>query len=424
MTSSIGQRLRQAREEQEHTLEEAAHYTRIRERYLEAMEEDNFEALPTPFQQRGFLRSYAGFLGLAPEPLVEELVTGKAPTPEKSSPTDESSQAESEPTHSKLNSIGEKLKTQRELIGFSLEDVERQIHVKPRYLRAMEEGRFDDLPSSVQGRGMLNNYAEALLMDPEPLLLTFAEELQSRLKEKQAQQPDLVRRTDTELKEPSWMHRVFSQHLIVSALFAIVLAVIIVWSTAQVMQQRALEAQTTPNIPGVADMLLPSDTPTFTPEPTATVNPQAGIEVEIEDTAESPPEEEEAEDTEITPLPVEEGAIQIQLVIKQRAWVQITVDEEEVFNGRMLPGSVHVFSGEERIEILTGNAAGVSVFYGEREIGTLGVYGGVANLIFTANGIFTPTPTITPTPEDTATPTVTPRPTKTATTAAPPTPND
>lgn len=414
MASTIGEKLRQAREEQERTLEEAAVTTRIRLRYLKAMEEGDFETLPSPFQQRGFLRSYAGFLGLNHEPLLEALSSGYYLVPETPAPTEDLPSKGEKSTHNQLEDIGKKLETQRNLLGFSLEDIERQIHIKPRYLQALEEGRFDELPSQVQGRGMLNNYAECLGLDPEPLLLAFAERLQARLEEKRSRRSGHINPSDTELQEPSWVQRVFSQHLIISGLFALVLVVVIIWSSVQVMGQRAGEAQVSPTIPGVADVLLPSATPSPTSEVSPT--PQEGIQIDVEET--SPPDPDETEEEEITPLPAEEVEIQVQLVIEQRAWVQVIADGEEVFSGRMLPGSTHVFGGEEQVEVLTGNAAGVRVFYNQREIGVLGVYGGVANLIFSAEGIYTPTPTITPTPEETATPTPTSTPSVT------PTPSD
>ena len=48
------------------------------------------------------------------------------------------------------------------------------------YLQALEAGEFDHLPSSVQARGMLNNYAHFLDLDVDALLLTFAEGLQTQ----------------------------------------------------------------------------------------------------------------------------------------------------------------------------------------------------------------------------------------------------
>lgn len=66
----IGETLRRAREDLGLTIEEAAEKTRIRSRYLEALEMENFDGLPDDVYVKGFIRSYARLLGLDPKPLV------------------------------------------------------------------------------------------------------------------------------------------------------------------------------------------------------------------------------------------------------------------------------------------------------------------------------------------------------------------
>ena len=46
--------------------------TRIRTRYLRAMEEEQFDLLPDPSYVRGFLRAYSSYLGLDPQLVVDE----------------------------------------------------------------------------------------------------------------------------------------------------------------------------------------------------------------------------------------------------------------------------------------------------------------------------------------------------------------
>jgi transcriptional regulator with XRE-family HTH domain len=53
--------------------------------------------------------------------------------------------------------IGLALRERRLALELTLSDVERFTNVKRMYLNAMEDGRFNELPSTVQGRGMLNN---------------------------------------------------------------------------------------------------------------------------------------------------------------------------------------------------------------------------------------------------------------------------
>jgi hypothetical protein len=68
----IGRSLRDARRQLGVDLDAAQRATRIRRRYLEAIEEERFELLPAPAYARGFLREYADFLGLDGEIYVAE----------------------------------------------------------------------------------------------------------------------------------------------------------------------------------------------------------------------------------------------------------------------------------------------------------------------------------------------------------------
>ncbi len=62
--ADIGSQLRTAREAKGLTLEQAFKATRIKTPYLEAIEANHLDALPGPVQARGFVRSYANYLGL------------------------------------------------------------------------------------------------------------------------------------------------------------------------------------------------------------------------------------------------------------------------------------------------------------------------------------------------------------------------
>ena len=63
-------------------LRDAEHETRIRARYLTALEEEDFDALPGDAYAAGFLLTYAAYLGLDGEAYVEELRRRRGtPTP-------------------------------------------------------------------------------------------------------------------------------------------------------------------------------------------------------------------------------------------------------------------------------------------------------------------------------------------------------
>lgn len=68
--ASLGEILRRARLARGVTLERAEQVTRISRRYLEALEREEFSLLPAPVYARGFLRTYATFLGLEASQLL------------------------------------------------------------------------------------------------------------------------------------------------------------------------------------------------------------------------------------------------------------------------------------------------------------------------------------------------------------------
>jgi cytoskeletal protein RodZ len=68
----IGSSLREARVRQELDFPELEQLTRIRPKYLRALEDERFDILPAPTYVRGFLRSYADALGLDGQPFVDE----------------------------------------------------------------------------------------------------------------------------------------------------------------------------------------------------------------------------------------------------------------------------------------------------------------------------------------------------------------
>jgi hypothetical protein len=68
----IGSSLREARVRQGLDFPELEQLTRIRPKYLRALEDERFDILPAPTYVRGFLRSYADALGLDGQPFVDE----------------------------------------------------------------------------------------------------------------------------------------------------------------------------------------------------------------------------------------------------------------------------------------------------------------------------------------------------------------
>jgi cytoskeletal protein RodZ len=72
MSAQVGQTLREARTERGIVLSEVERVTKIRVKFLRAMEEDRWDELPAPAYARGFLDIYARYLDLDAEALLEQ----------------------------------------------------------------------------------------------------------------------------------------------------------------------------------------------------------------------------------------------------------------------------------------------------------------------------------------------------------------
>lgn len=67
---TVGEILRKARMEKGLTFEDIEKHLRIRKKFLVALEDNNWNKLPSLPYIKGFLRNYSSFLGLAPEEMV------------------------------------------------------------------------------------------------------------------------------------------------------------------------------------------------------------------------------------------------------------------------------------------------------------------------------------------------------------------
>jgi cytoskeleton protein RodZ len=419
MNKQIGRQLREAREAKSLTLNQVSRDIRIRTRYLHALESGNLGELPSAVHVRGFLRSYADFLGLNAEELLDALRQQGESTPSEQSSTqaqgESPPQSPSKQAEAIFNEIGSTIRYRRENLGLSLDDIEQYTHIHAHYAQMIENGEFTKFPSPVQARGMLSNYADFLEMDTQAVLLRYAEALQTRLaavqEAEKPKKPQPASRPVPAFHLPPWLRNVVSPDVVIFGTIGVFIIVFTIWGIGRILNtQAAIGPQ--PTAPSLADALLPSLTPAPTSTSTSVVTPT----LELLNANDIPPEE---ENTTPTLIPGGQGEIQLFIIVHQRTYMKVTTDGTVAFEGRALPGANLPYSGDQQIELLTGNAAGLQVFYNDLDIGPLGIFGEVVDIVFTREGILRPTATPTPTLSLEQLATTTPTPTPTATVGEP-----
>jgi cytoskeletal protein RodZ len=300
--------------------------------------------------------------------------------------------------------IGRELRTRRELLSLHFDEVERNTHVKAHYLDALERGALDELPSTVQTRGMLSNYATFLDLDVDALLLRFADALQARHRERNPQKPPRKPGQPIIANMPP-VRSFIAGDMIFGVGMAILLVGFAIWGVSRVMTIQS-QREVNPTAPSISDVLLASPdpssftaTPTFLPVEAFPGEPTVTVEIPTQNV---------------------NAPVQLNLIAVERTYMRVTVDGEVAFDGRVVPGNAYPFEAESQVEVLVGSGAAIRTVYNGRDLGLMGTFGQVVNNIYSSTEIITPTaiasvtPTVTLTSTSTAVPTSTVRLTDTA----------
>jgi transcriptional regulator with XRE-family HTH domain len=283
-----------------------------------------------------------------------------------------------------MTTIGQTLCDARERLGLTLEEVERATHIRVRHLEALEREAWDALPSPVQARGFLRNYADFLGLDADAILLKYVAVQQERRSAlaaptRPAAPPGTA--PAVEVRRPRWI----SADLLISSLVVLGVLAVLAWGVGRMMS--GFRARTVEEA-GSASLVLPTVQPT--PSPTAEAAlPEALAQVQVASTA-GP-----TATLEPPPLLTLRGRVNVQLVIEQRAWIRVLVDGSEQYSDRAAPGEILEFHAQQTIEVITGNGGGVRVFFQGQDMGLMGEFDEAVVRIWAEGGVITPTVTAT-----------------------------
>lgn len=286
-----------------------------------------------------------------------------------------------------MDEIGRTLKQARSRLGLTLEEAERSTRIRARYLDALERGEIAALPSQVQARGFLRNYAEYLGLDHEAIMRRYGEAVHS-----QRTRPLRRARLQEATTRPSVTvrRRRISSDLVIAALITVSVLAVMIWGLGRLATSlRERNQQASP-------FLIPTFTPELASQSTSIAIPSAAA-------------------LQLTPTPplefdtVLSSAVDLRLLVERRSLVIVEVDGEEAYRGRPAPGELLEFQGEQLVQVTTGNGGGVRAYYRGVDQGLMGEANQVVVRFWTLEGAVTPTPSptvpVSPTIEPSLTPT-------------------
>ncbi|MFQ6014622.1 MAG: RodZ domain-containing protein [Anaerolineae bacterium] len=334
-----------------------------------------------------------------------------------------------------MGELGEWLRQHREERGLSLAQVEEATRIRLKYLQAMEEEDFGQLPPEVYLRGLLRQYADYLGLDPQEAI-----DLYRRARPEPEIAP--VVGPSVEVSPPSaiWLYR----DLIIGVAILVAIGAFAFWGYQQYTRVTGEVAPILfPSPRATSQAVTKIETTATAVPPTATATPLTTVQVtptaqppvtetstavsQITPTAQPPATETSTAVSQVTPTPTgtatptptptlsAPGAspspvspLTIRVQITERTWLHVIVDGREAFRGILVRGDEQSWTGFGQIMMRSGNASGVTVFVNEQEEGILGERGAVVdrqwsldqegNVVVSVpkKGAFEPTPTPRP----------------------------
>jgi cytoskeletal protein RodZ len=264
------------------------------------------------------------------------------------------------------DSLGLWLRRTREARRLDLQDVEKVLRIRRRYLQALEVGDYEALPGGIQARGFLRNYARYLGLPTEDVLARFDAEIsgkpvQPRLPEIELPASGGLRtwapppptaeeeRVAVRANTSGGLVRILGAMLL---FFALVAAASFAWlrfgAQDDVLPDLSVSAATA--TPGSAASPVPTTVPT-------PVFPVA-----------------------------EDGLVRIRIVAQNRAWISVSSDAEVIFQGVAEPQQVIEASAAEIVVVSTGNGSSFQLYVNGTDWGALGGQGEVVRRAWTPQG--------------------------------------
>ena len=312
-----------------------------------------------------------------------------------------------------MSELGRLLTEARAAKGASLAEVEARTRIRQKYVEALENGSFADLPRGAVARGFLRSYADYLGLDADEVLRLYGQESGDTGDEVPIAEPGKPRYVDYRPLEVELMDTRPSLgwlRWVVALVIVVVLAAAAWWF---------LGRGSTTGLSSLAFWVEPTTTPTSTNTPTpwiitATPSPVPPTNEPIVATPTSDllllPTPTVPATITPTPLPTATpeivARIAMSLTVNQRAWIRVVADGGVVQEGILEQGESRFWNAADSISVRTGNAGGVGLVLNGEDLGPFGDIGQVVERTWVVDQgqvaeTVPETPTLTATPAET-----------------------
>ena len=270
--------------------------------------------------------------------------------------------------------FGSYLKHERELRGVPLDQIAESTKISIRFLRALEEGRFEDLPGEVFIKGFIRSYGQAIGSNVDELMAAYHESGSN------SQDPG-ASNTDPSpaMNEPLERQFVFPTQAVIG--FGIALLIIvggIYWFTTQKGEKAGQSQQTRAATPSMADENLPeteaggeshvseeagASIPEAAPDPSAPQTPEAATAIKNTVTVSEKDVIIKDLKDQLVPESVEpvaefamgDASLNLVIQVDENSWFNLRIDDQRDQDFILPPGGSKTIQANNVIVMTIGN---------------------------------------------------------------------
>jgi cytoskeleton protein RodZ len=285
-----------------------------------------------------------------------------------------------------LESFGARLKREREQRSVTLDEISLSTKISTRFLRALEEGHFEQLPGGIFNKGFVRAYARHLGIDEEQAIADYLAANGGAQPEKPVAVPE-----PTVLEVRAEAERDGAVARIPWGVFAIALLILALLFAIWGFYSR--ESQKQGRRPGVGNRSKGSASEAARPGGAKQTSPTdpAGSVVPVNEPASSPAPKSTialASGTgPVQPAVVSPGAFVVLIKVREDSWFSITADGKPLLEEIVAGPTEKSVEARQEIVVKAGNVGAVDFFFNGKKLPPQGDYDEVKTLTFDGNGL-------------------------------------
>lgn len=244
---------------------------------------------------------------------------------------------------------GERWKSKRESLGKTMAEVAAELRISQKYIRGIEEGRFDGFPARVFTIGFIKTLGSFLEEDPEPLIQEYVSQVGDQ-GANDTQQTVAVR--------PQWVEKAQERgsrmvYYLLAALAVLFIGTALSWySSRQIRQVSLLPVLGPKPVPGPAG----PQHPTADNASSATASPGGD---NLARTAPSVAQSGIPDNVVAVTAGEVSPPFQLYLEANDQTWLMYSMDDADPLDTMLYPGDKISIQAQRKIFLKLGNAGGI-----------------------------------------------------------------